>query len=82
MEFIIIVSTYSSCISMPLSSRHDDELLLHKLFCVVDAIDDLPAPTASGGKPNSRSACSGNGVGVSNTSVSTIEPFDEPNDTL
>lgn len=31
---------------------------------------------------NSRSACSGSGVGVSNTNVSTIEPFDEPNETL
>lgn len=36
----------------------------------------------SGEKANSRSACSGKGVGVSNTNVSTIEPFDEPNDTL
>jgi hypothetical protein len=31
---------------------------------------------------NSRSECSGKGVGVSKTSVSTIDPLDEPNDTL
>lgn len=31
---------------------------------------------------NSRSAFSGKGVGVSNTSVSTMEPFEEPKETL
>lgn len=31
---------------------------------------------------NSRSECSGSGVGVSKISVSTIEPFDDPNETL
>lgn len=31
---------------------------------------------------NSRSACSGKGVGVSKMSVSTIDPFDEPKETL
>lgn len=31
---------------------------------------------------NSRSECSGNGVGVSKISVSTIEPFDDPKETL
>lgn len=78
--------TYSSCSSMPLSSRHDDELLHNPVvFCVV--VNDLwtpqpPAVDGSAGKPNSRSACSGNGVGVSNTNVSTIEPLDDPNETL
>lgn len=56
---------------MPLSSRPDDE------HCPAAFCDNF-----SGGKPNSRSACSGNGVGVSKTSVSTIEPLDEPNETL
>ena len=31
---------------------------------------------------NSRSACSGRGVGVSKINVSTMEPFDDPKDTL
>lgn len=55
---------------MPLSSIDDDPLIFKLL---------LPTSVEN---PNSRSACSGNGVGVSNTSVSTIEPFDDPNDTL
>lgn len=74
-QWIFSSSTYSSCNSMPLSSRADVELLpCPATLCVVDNL--------SAGKPNSRSACSGNGVGVSKTSVSTIEPFDEPNETL
>lgn len=62
--------TYSSWSSMPLSSWPDEELA------------HCPPVDLFAGKPNSRSACSGNGVGVSKTSVSTIDPFDEPNDTL
>lgn len=62
--------TYSSWSSMPLSSRPDDELVL------------CPAADLSAGNPNSRSACSSSGVGVSNTNVSTIDPFDDPNETL
>lgn len=31
---------------------------------------------------NSRSECSGSGVGVSKISVSTIEPFEDPKETL
>lgn len=58
---------------MPLSSWPDEELV----HCPVALFADLFT-----GKPNSRSACSGSGVGVSKTSVSTIDPFDEPNDTL
>lgn len=55
---------------MPLSSWPDEEWTL------------CPPLDLFAGKPNSRSACSGNGVGVSNTSVSTIDPFDDPNETL
>lgn len=55
---------------MPLSSWPDEELAL------------CPPLDLFAGNPNSRSACSGNGVGVSKTSVSTIDPFDDPNDTL
>lgn len=68
---MLIIITYSSCSSIPLSST----LLL--TFCVVD----LFVPS-SGENVNSRSACSGSGVGVSNTNVSTIDPFEEPKDTL
>lgn len=39
------------------------------------------APFESG-KLNSLSECSGKGVGASNTSVSTMEPLEDPNDTL
>lgn len=53
---------------MPLSSRPDVE---------PDPVADFSAE-----KPNCRSACSGRGVGVSKTSVSTIDPFDDPNETL
>lgn len=39
----------------------------------------VSSPLVVSGKPNSRSECSGRGVGASNTSVSTME---EPKDTL
>lgn len=59
--------TYSSCISIPLS-------LSPFIFVFV-----VPVIT---GEKNSRSACSGNGVGVSNTKVSTMDPLDDPKETL
>lgn len=69
--------TYSSCNSMPLSSRCVD-----RFSDAVDCLLALEGFVCWGGKLNSLSACSGSGVGVSKTSVSTIDPFDEPNDTL
>lgn len=66
---------------MPLSSRNDDELL-PTFSCAADCLLALEGFVGSGGKLNSLSACSGNGVGVSKTRVSTIDPFDDPNDTL
>lgn len=52
---------------MPLSFR--------TLSCVSVAIGFVD-------EKNSRSECSGRGVGVSKISVSTIEPFDDPKETL
>lgn len=66
---------------MPLSSRCDEELL-HEFSCAVDDLVALEGLVCSGGKLKARSACSGSGVGVSKTSVSTIDPLDDPNDTL
>lgn len=42
----------------------------------------LPSPSGSVDEKNSRSACSGRGVGVSKINVSTIDPFEEPKETL
>lgn len=60
------LDTYSSCSSMPFSS---------KMFSCVSQTNWFE------GK-NSFSACSGRGVGVSKMSVSTIDPFELPNETL
>lgn len=67
---------------MPLSSRHEEEFAVAFAFVFAFSVNLPPGALDSAGKPNSRSACSGSGVGVSNTNVSTIDPFDEPNDTL
>lgn len=59
--------TYSSCSSMPLSFRSFSFDAGSVEFVL---------------EKNSRSACSGSGVGVSKINVSTIEPLDDPKDTL
>lgn len=60
-------TTYSSCSSIPLSFR--------PFSCAAASVWFVD-------EKNSRSACSGSGVGVSKINVSTMEPFDDPKDTL